>query len=101
MRFKDKKQEIQGMVESVCLFLSGGAVFLQIWILSSMIESWFEGNTHGLIASVILSGFALSACILAAWTTTLDFSKGITEGRTVSYNKITDFKEEKRKYESN
>lgn len=91
MRFKDKKQEIQGMIESICLFLSGGAVFLQIWILSSMIESWFEGNTHGLIASVILSGVALFACILAAWTTTLDFSKGITEGRTISYDRITKF----------
>ena len=89
MKFKDKKQEIQGMIGSICLALSGGAIFLQIWILSSSIEAWFEGSTHGLVASVILSGFALLTCLLTAWTTTLDFSKGIAEGRTVSYNKIT------------
>lgn len=95
MKFKDKKQEVTAMVESVCLILSCGAVFLQIWILSSTIEAWFEGTTHGLVASVVLSGVALLTCLLTAWTTTLDFTKGITEGRTVSYNKVTDFKEGK------
>jgi len=85
MRFKNKKQEVKNMVETVCLLLSGGAVFFQIWILSSALESWFENDTHGLIASVILSGVALLTCVLTAWTTTLDFSKGIAEGRTISY----------------
>jgi len=83
------------MVESVCLILSCGAVFLQIWILSSAIEAWFEGTTHGLIASVILSGVALLTCLLTAWTTTLDFTKGIVEGGTVSYHKAADLKEGK------
>ncbi|MCA9399998.1 MAG: hypothetical protein KC713_00090 [Candidatus Omnitrophica bacterium] len=89
MRFKDKKQEVTAMVESVCLILSCGAVFLQIWILSSTIEAWFEGTTHGLVASVILSAAALLTCLLTAWTTTLDFTKGITEGRTVTYQKTS------------
>lgn len=93
MRFKDKKQEVADMVENVCLILSSGAVFLQIWILSSTIETWFEGTTHGLIASVILSGIALLTCLLTAWTTTLDFTKGISEGRTWTYNPSTSFQE--------
>lgn len=91
MRFKDKRQEVTAMVESVCLILSCGAVFIQIWILSSTIETWFEGTTHGLVASVILSGAALLACLLTAWTTTLNFTKGITEGRTETYNPLTSF----------
>lgn len=95
MRFKDKRQEIKDMTESVCLVLSSGAVFLQIWILSSTIEAWFEGSVQGLMASVILSGVALTTCLLAAWTTTLDFSKSITEGRTVSYNTMADSGERK------
>lgn len=80
------------MVEVVCLILSCGAVLLQIWILSSAIETWFEGIIHGLVASVILSGMALSACLLTAWTTTFDFTKGISEGRTVTYNPLTSFR---------
>ncbi|MCA9398500.1 MAG: hypothetical protein KC618_02040 [Candidatus Omnitrophica bacterium] len=95
MRFKDKKQEVAAMVEIVCLILSSGAVFLQIWILSSTIEAWFEGTTHGLVASVILSGVALLTCLLTAWTTTLDFTKGITEGRTWTYNPLTSFQKSK------
>ena len=76
------------MVETVCLILSGGAVFLQIWILFSIIESWFRGETHGYWAAVILSGVALLTCALTAWTTTLDFTKGIREGRTVTYSPV-------------
>lgn len=83
------------MVESVCLILSCGAVLLQIWILSSTIESWFEGTTHGLAASVILSGSALLTCLLTAWTTTLDFTKSIREGHSVTYNPLTSFQKSK------
>ena len=95
MKFKDKKQKIHEMIESICLILSGGAVFLQIWILSSSIEAWFEGNTHGLVAGAILSGIALLTCFLTAWTTTLDFDRGITEGRTLTYNPLTFFRKTK------
>ena len=87
MRFRNKAQEVKLMVETTCLILSGGAIFLQIWVLSWAIEGWFEGNTDGLVASVVLSGIALLTCILTAWTTTLDFTKGIREGRTQTYEK--------------
>lgn len=89
MRFKNKEQEVRGMMEAMGLILSGGAVFFQIWILSSAISAWFEGSTHGLAASVVFSGSALLICLLAAWTTTLDFSRGLTEGRTESYIRVT------------
>ena len=80
MRFRDSRASTIEMIETVCLLLSSGAVFLQIWILLSGFESFFKGQYDHLGASVILSGVALLVCGLAAWTTTLNFYKNGEKG---------------------
>lgn len=91
MKFQDKQAGIVGMVETVCLILSLGAIFLQIWILLSGLEAYFQGNPESLSGSLVLSGVAVFVCALAAWTTTIDFMKGLKEGRTVTYTGVTRF----------
>ena len=71
MKFKDRNNETTTMVESVCLILSLGAIFIQIWTLMSGVESYFAGKHHLLIGSLILSAFCLGCCALTAMTTTL------------------------------
>ena len=70
MRFRDVKSQTIEMVETVCLILTLGAIFLQIWIFLSSIESFLQGEYNRLWASVALSGLALLCCGLTAWTTT-------------------------------
>ena len=71
MKFIDRKTETENMILVVCLILSLGAIFLQIWILSSSFESYLAGKTQTLMASLLLSGLALACCSLTAWTTFL------------------------------
>lgn len=92
MKFSDKKIEAVRMIEMICLILSMGAVFLQIWVLSSALESYFEGRYDDLSASLILSGVAFLLCALTAWTTKINFMKGIQEGRTPTYTPFSLFK---------
>jgi hypothetical protein len=87
MRFADKKEEFVRTVETVALFVSLGAIFLQIWVLLSGIESYLAGNYENLLPSVILSGLAFAACGIGVLLTNMDFLKGITEGRTKTYQK--------------
>ena len=85
MRFKDWKAERFDTVTNVCLALSLGAIFLQIWVLIAGLESLLQGKHETLWASVLLSGIALICCALAAWTTLLNLHKGETDSRTPEY----------------
>lgn len=58
------------MIENVCLILSLGAIFVQIWVLMSAVESYLEGETSHLLGAGVLSGIALLCCGLTALTTT-------------------------------
>ncbi len=69
MRFADKRQEFIRSVESVALLISLGAVFLQIWVLISALEAYFQGKFEHLGPSVILSALALAACGLSVFLT--------------------------------
>ena len=62
MKFSNKKEDFNLMVEAVGLMISLGAVFFQVWILLSGIESYLSGKYANLLPSVILSGAAFLAC---------------------------------------
>ncbi len=92
MKFRDVRTETKKSIEIVCLLLSLGAIFFQIWILATSMESFFQGENHRLLAGVVLSFIAFSVCALTAWTTGMEQMKGIAEGRTKTYHKDTQFK---------
>ncbi len=69
MRFKDPVSENLEMRDYLGLILSLGAIFIQIWILSSSVHSYFLGNVQYLEEALVLSGLALSCCALSSWTT--------------------------------
>lgn len=85
MRFSNKKEAFINMVEGVALAISLGAVFLQIWVLISALEMYFERKYEHLLPSVILSGVALMACGLSVYLTKIKFLKGMTDGRSSTY----------------
>lgn len=89
MRFVDKKAYFQKTIETVCLFLSSGAVFLQIMVLGNAIEAYQSGNFSVLLPLMLLSGFAFVICGINVLLTKVNFLKGITEGRTKTYLKDT------------
>lgn len=70
MKFKNRQTENAQMIENVCLILSLGAIFIQIWILFSAMESHLEGESSHLMGAAVLSGIALLCCGLTAFTTT-------------------------------
>lgn len=72
MRFKNRDQEVSATVVNVCVILSLGAIFLQIWILIA--ETNFVlggGGAEYRWAGLGLSALGLACCALTAWTTTL------------------------------
>jgi len=69
MRFGSRQIETNQMIGNVCLILSLGAIFIQIWILMSATESYLEGKTDYILGALILSGLALACCTLTAATT--------------------------------
>lgn len=71
MKFRNRHAENAQMIENVCLILSLGSIFVQIWVLFSAMESYLEGKTSYLIGALVLSGIALLCCGLTAFTTTL------------------------------
>lgn len=87
MRFKNKIEEFHQTLELLCLVISLGAVFFQIWILISGVQSYFEGKFENLVPAMILSGIAFVACGVSALLTGVDPMKGITQGRTKTYQK--------------
>ncbi len=92
MKFRDVRAETRKTIESVCLILSLGAIFIQIWILATTLEAYFQGKTQHLLASAILSLIAFGVCALTAWTTGMNFMKGMDEGSTRTYHKHNVFK---------
>lgn len=92
MKFRDVRTETRSTVELVCLILSLGAIFFQIWILFSSWEAFFEGKIHRILPAVILSFIFFSVCALTAWTTGMSFIKGKDEGRTKTYHKFNIFR---------
>ncbi len=92
MKFRDVRLENKKSIEIVCLLLSLGAIFFQIWILATSTESFFQGHNQRLLAGVLLSFISFSVCALTAWTTGMDLMKGTEEGRTKTYHKDTQFK---------
>ncbi len=74
MKFRNRNDETVQMVENICLILSLGAIFVQIWALMSGVESYLEGKHKYLIASLILSALCLACSALTAFTTTLQLS---------------------------
>ena len=76
MRFNDRKSEIKTTVGNVCLILSLGAIFLQVWALITATEFLLQHKYDKLWPTLVLSGLALACCALTAWTTTLDLFKG-------------------------
>ena len=87
MRFQNKNEEFLSSVATFCLILSLGAVFLQIWVIISAIEAYFQGKVEHLLPAVILSGLAFAGCGISALLTGIDFLKGMAEGRTRTYQK--------------
>ncbi len=90
MRFSNKKEYFAQTMETMALIISLGAIFLQIWVLLSGIEAYFKGKYANLLPSVILSGLAFMACGVSIFLTNLDFLKGMTEGRSKTYQKKND-----------
>ncbi|MBP9855157.1 MAG: hypothetical protein KBD53_09865 [Candidatus Omnitrophica bacterium] len=87
MRFSNKKEEFIHTIETVALIISVGAIFLQIWVLLSGIETYLKGKYTNLLPSVILSGLAFIACGVSVLLTNIDFLKGMMEGRSKTYQK--------------
>lgn len=87
MRFVDKKAEFQGTIEAVCLFISLGAIFFQIWVLMVSLDAYFKENLHIILPLTILSCLGLLICGISVYLTHINFLKGITEGRTQTYQK--------------
>jgi hypothetical protein len=87
MKFKNKIEEFHQMLELLCLIISLGAVFFQIWILISGVQAYFEGKFENIVPAVILSGIAFLVCGVSALLTGVDPMKGIAQGRTKTYQK--------------
>lgn len=87
MRFKNKIEEFHHTLEFLCVIISLGAVFFQIWILISAVQAYFEGKFVNLLPAVILSAVAFLFCGVSALLTGVDPMKGITRGRTKTYQK--------------
>jgi hypothetical protein len=91
MKFRDVRSETKKSIEIVCLLLSLGAIFFQIWILATTMESFFQGHKDRLLVGTILSFIAFCLCLLTAWTTGMEPMKGAEEGRTRTYFKDKHF----------
>ena len=87
MRFANKGEDFTRTVEGVALLISLGAVFLQIWVLISSLEAYFQCKFAHLFPSVVLSGLALTACGFSIYLTKIGFLKGTNEGRSQTYEK--------------
>ncbi len=90
MRFKNRTEETSQMVGNLCLLLSLGALFIQIWTLMSAVESYLRGEYRHLGPALILSLLALACCALSAWTTTFDFSQNNKDGQRSAENTHAD-----------
>ena len=69
MRFKDPVSENLEMRDVLGIILGLGSIFVQIWLLSSSVHSYFLGNTEHLEEALFLSGLSFFCCLLVAITT--------------------------------
>jgi len=81
MRFKDREAEQLELRETLGLILSLGAIFIQVWVLTSAMHSLLAGETEHLMAALILSGAALACCALTALTTMPRFLRLLSRNR--------------------
>ncbi len=81
MRFKDREAEQLELRETLGLFLSLGAIFIQIWVLTSAMHAFLSGESDHLPAALILSAGSLTCCALTALTTMPAFLRMLTGGR--------------------
>jgi hypothetical protein len=82
MRFKDREAEQLELRETLGLFLSLGAIFVQIWVLTSAMHSLLSGQTEHLLAALVLSAAALGCCSLTALTTMPGFLRWLSRSKT-------------------
>lgn len=84
MRFKDREAEQQELRETLGLFLSLGAIFVQIWVLTSAMHAFLSGEAEHLLAALLLSGASLGCCALTALTTMPGFLRLLSGNRSWS-----------------
>lgn len=87
MRFKDREAEHLELKETLGLILSLGAIFIQIWVLTSAMHSLLSGQTKHLLAALVLSGSALACCALTALTTMPGFLHYLTRNKLTGSSK--------------
>jgi hypothetical protein len=81
MRFKDREAEQLELRETLGLILSLGAIFIQIWVLTSAMHTFLSGESKHLLAALILSGASLACCVLTALTTMPGFLRLLSRNR--------------------
>lgn len=82
MLFKDREAQQMELREVLGLFLSLGAIFVQIWVLTSAMHSLLSGEPKHLVAALLLSGAAFCCCALTALTTMPGFLRFLTRNKT-------------------
>jgi Ca2+/Na+ antiporter len=87
MKFKDREAEHLELKETLGLILSLGAIFIQIWVLTSATHSLLSGQARHLAAALVLSAAALGCCALTALTTMPDFLNYLTRGKASRFSK--------------
>lgn len=81
MRFKDREAEQLELRETLGLFLSLGAIFVQIWVLTSAMHAFLSGETDHLFAALVLSAASLACCTLTALTTMPGFLRMLSRNK--------------------
>lgn len=81
MRFKDREAEQLELRETLGLILSLGAIFVQIWVLTSAMHSLLSGETEHLAPGLILSAMSLACCALTALTTMPGFLRFLSRNK--------------------
>lgn len=87
MLFKDREAEQMELREVLGLFLSLGAIFLQIWVLTSAMHSLLSQEPKHLMAALFLSAGAFCCCALTALTTMPSFLRFLTRNKTHQFPK--------------
>lgn len=87
MRFKDRESEQLELRETLGLFLSLGAIFVQIWVLTSAMHSFLSGETKHLFAALVLSAASLGCCALTALTTMPGFLRMLSGNKSSNSSK--------------
>ncbi len=76
MKFKDRNETQRETKEILGIILSLGAIFIQLWILSSSVHLSFLDKTEHFGASLLLSALCPICSLMATLTTFKYFSLG-------------------------